>query len=180
MNKTKRNLMLWAAIITLVEVCLNLSMLALAYYNPDYLVSNKFLLFIFNCTIGAYEDGTLYIMMGIVPTILMNLAGLVGAILMFVVIRNKGKHFRRSRGMYLTSVILIIFSAGIIPWILLLIAMFTPDIVVMNTYDEVRSEERREQHEMDYKRQQIENLRKMKDEGIISEEEYKQRLMDLL
>ena len=106
--------------------------------------------------------------------------GLVGSILLIYSIRNGGKFFRRSQGCYIAGLIIVILCGGWISWILLFISMFIPDVIVMNTAREVRQEERQEQKDLDTKKKQIEDLKRLRDAGIITEEEYKQKLYEIL
>ena len=58
--------------------------------------------------------------------------------------------------------------------------MFIPDIIVMNSPSELRTEQRQEDREKDEKRRKVEELRKMKEDGVITEEEFQKELMNLL
>ena len=58
--------------------------------------------------------------------------------------------------------------------------MFIPDVIIMNTPVEIRREERTEDRANEEKKRKIEELRKLKEDGVITEEEFNQELMKLL
>lgn len=168
MNKTKRNLILAAAILNLIGISANLIFSILLIVNvellQDYLV---YLYFV------SYSTNIIYVVISFA-------AGLVASILLLYAVRKKGKYFRLSQGIYLTGFVIVVVCGGFLPWILLFIAMLIPDIVVMNTRSEVRHEERMENNAMEAKKKKIEELKRLRDEGAITEEEYKQKLFEIL
>ena len=168
MNKTKKNLILSAAIINLINMVANLVIAIL------YLVDvEKF---------GQYLEPYIYTISyySVYVIFVEVIAGIIGSICLFWAIRKGGKYFRRSQGWYYAGVIINIIAGGWIPWILLLISMFIPDIIVMNTPSEIRREEKIVDVEIEQKKRKVEELRRMRDSGQITEEEFNKMLEDLL
>ncbi len=167
MNKTKRNLILSAAIINLINMVANLVIAILFCVNPEYAnVLGSYLLII------SYYS--IYFVFAEI------VAGIIASILLIYSVRKKGKYFRSSQKYYIAGLIIVIFAGGWIPWVLLFISMFIPDIIIINSASEVRQEQRAEDRASEEKRRKLEELRKLKEEGVISEEEFNKRLMDLL
>lgn len=167
MNKTKRNLILSAAIINLINMGANLVIAILFCVNPEYAnVLGSYLLII------SYYS--IYFVFAEI------VAGIIASILLIYSVRKKGKYFRSSQKYYIAGLIIVIFAGGWIPWVLLFISMFIPDIIIINSASEVRQEQRAEDRASEEKRRKLEELRKLKEEGVISEEEFNKRLMDLL
>ena len=82
---------------------------------------------------------------------------------------------------------MVIFFGGSVAWLLLFISAFVPDIVVINDKTELRHEAKQEQKEevlrdkaYEEKKAKIEELKRLRDSGAITEEEYKNKLFDLL
>ena len=185
MNKTKRNLILAAAILNLISVALGIVFAVLVRVLPE-----KF------AELFA-EDGYIYSYFmqvsnpnskyALVYDIVSACLGLVGSILLLYCIREKGRFFRGSRGAYIAGIIIVIFSGDFVSWILLLIASFVPDIIINNNAEQLRREYQASQREeilrneaYEAKKAKIEELKKLRDAGVITEEEYKERLFDLL
>lgn len=167
MNKTKRNLILSAAIINLINMGANLVIAILFCVNPEYAnVLGSYLLII------SYYS--IYFVFAEI------VAGIIASILLIYSVRKEGKYFRSSQKYYIAGLIIVIFAGGWIPWVLLFISMFIPDIIIINSASEVRQEQRAEDRASEEKRRKLEELRKLKEEGVISEEEFNKRLMDLL
>lgn len=167
MNKTKRNLILSAAIINLINMVANLVIAILFCVNPEYAnVLGSYLLII------SYYS--IYFVFAEI------VAGIIASILLIYSVRKEGKYFRSSQKYYIAGLIIVIFAGGWIPWVLLFISMFIPDIIIINSASEVRQEQRAEDRASEEKRRKLEELRKLKEEGVISEEEFNKRLMDLL
>ena len=167
MNKTKRNLILSAAIINLINMVANLVIAILFCVNPEYAnVLGSYLLII------SYYS--IYFVFAEI------VAGIIASILLIYSVRKKGKYFRSSQKYYIAGLIIVIFAGGWIPWVLLFISMFIPDIIIINSASEVRQEQKAEDRASEEKRRKLEELRKLKEEGVISEEEFNKRLMDLL
>lgn len=175
MNKTKRNLIIAAAVLNLIGVIANLIMSILLIVNreavQDYLEYYYFV---------GYSTNIVY-------TIISFLAGFIGSIFLLWSVRNKGKYFRTTQGLYISGFVIVVICGGFISWILLFISLFIPDIIVMNTKSEIRREEKTEemQNKMkeqayEEKKKQIEDLKRLRDNGLITEEEYKQKLFELL
>ena len=168
MNKTKRNLILSAAIINLINMIANLVIVILYLVDPEYYAN----------ILGTY----LYIISyySIYFIFIEVVAGIVGSILLIYSVRSKGKYFRVSQKYYIAGLIIIILAGGWIPWILLLISMFIPDIIIINSPSEVRREERAEESANNDKKRKVEELRKLRDEGVITEEEFNSKKADIL
>ncbi len=176
MNKSKRNLILASAIINLIGISLSLIMSILLITNRQAIQEYMDYMFFVSYSVES-----------IIYTVVSFAAGLVGSILLIYSVRAKGKYFRRSQGFYIAGFIIIVICGGFLPWILLFISMFIPDVVVMNTRSEVRHEERIQEKQIveedkayEEKKKRIEDLKRMRDNGLITEEEYKQKLFDLL
>lgn len=167
MNKTKRNLILSAAIINLINMVVNLVLAIIFLVDPE-LYAN----------IGMYLVLISYY--SIYFVFVEVVAGMIASILLIYSVRKKGKYFRSSQKYYIAGLIIVIFAGGWIPWILLFISMFIPDIIIINSASEIRQEERAEDRASAEKRRKVEELRKLKEDGVITEEEFNKRLMDLL
>ncbi len=176
MNKTKRNLILASAIVNLIGVTASFVFALLIHFNVD--------------AIKEYVDYVAmlnYSVFNLVYSIISFVVGIVGSSLLIWSVRKKGKFFRVSQGFYIAGFIIVVISGGWLAWVLLFISMFIPDVIVMNTRSEIRREEREEEKQTikndeayEEKKRRIEDLKRMRDNGIITEEEYKQKLFDLL
>ena len=167
MNKTKRNLILSAAIINLINMIANLAVAIIYLVDPELYVN-----------LGAYLLIVSYY--SIYFVFVEIVAGIIASILLIYSVRKKGKYFRQSQKYYIAGLIIVIFAGGWIPWLLLFISMFIPDIIIINSASEIRQEERAEDREKEEKRKKVEELRRLKEEGVITEEEFNKKLMDLL
>lgn len=167
MNKTKRNLILSAAIINLINMIANLVVAIIYLVDPELYVN-----------LGAYLLIVSYY--SIYFVFVEIVAGIIASILLIYSVRKKGKYFRQSQKYYIAGLIIVIFAGGWIPWLLLFISMFTPDIIIINSASEIRQEERAEDRTKEEKRKKVEELRRLKEEGVITEEEFNKKLMDLL
>lgn len=172
MNKTKRNLILASAIINLIGVAASLVFSLLVHFRVEAIEP-----------ILEYVAMINYSAFNLVYSIIAFVIGLVGSGLLLWSVREKGKYYRRSQGFYLAGFIIVVIAGGWLSWVLLFIAMFIPDVIVMNTRSEIRREEKQEIREdaaYEEKKKCIEDLKRMRDAGLITEEEYKQKLFDLL
>jgi len=177
MNKTKRNLIIAAGVINLIDIVASLVLVILYRINPTWLQN-------YADYIGIVISVSSF---NLVYQIIMFLAGLIGSIFLFYSVRENGKYYRGSRGIYVAGIIIVILTGGMIPWILLLISAFTPDIIINNSREEFRQateESRREEvlHNAEYeeKKRRIDELKALRDSGAITEEEYKEKLFELL
>ncbi len=175
MNKTKRNLIMASAIVNLITITVSLISSIVAIVTPEFLQKYEEYYYMF-----AYSTKIVFVVISFA-------AGLVGSILLLYSIRNKGKYFRSSYGIYVAGFIIIVVCGGWLAWILLFISAFVPDIVVINDKSELRREQKQEQREevlrdraYEEKKAKIEELKKLRDTGVITEEEYKNKLFDLL
>lgn len=171
MNKTKRNLIIAAGVLNIFYAALTLAMTIMVRLNIDWVIQNYNYLYIL-----GYSTNLIY---GIIAFSI----SFVGSILLFYAVREKGKYFRSSSGVYIAGVIIVILTGGWISWILLLVAAFTPDIIVINDKSDLRRDEKEqvfESKEYAEKKEKIEHLKKLRDEGAISEEEYKEKLFEIL
>lgn len=175
MNRTKRNLIIAAAIVNLIGIISNLVLSILLIVNTEGMADYKeYFYFVGYSTTLAY-------------TIISFLAGLLGSLFLLWSVRSKGKYFRTTQGLYISGFVIVVICGSFVPWILLFISLFIPDIIVMNTKSEVKREERVEEmkkkaEEQFYeeKKKKIEDLKRLRENGLISEEEYKQKLFELL
>ena len=176
MNKTKRNLIIAAGIVNIVDAAASLVLTICALAYPEIM--------------SEYID-YYYYFLSVSKNIFVNIAifavSLVGSILLFYSVREKGKYYRASRASYVAGVIIVILTGGTISWVLLLIAAFTPDVIIINDPQEIREQVREEQQEeilrdkaYEDKKQKIEELKRLRDSGQITEEEYKEKLFELL
>lgn len=168
MNKTKRNLILTSAILNLILITINFILSLILIFNPDVLVWYENLLYLI-----GYSTSLIY-------AIFSFAIETVASILLIYSVRNKGKYFRTSQGIFYTGFIIVAFFGGFLAWMLIFIALCVPDVVVMNTPSEVRHEERVESQKLEDKKRKIEELKRIRDEGAITEEEYKQKLFEIL
>lgn len=175
MNKKKRNLILASAIINLVNITISLIMSIL-------LVTNDKLL-------KAYEEFYYVVSFSYTLTyaIISFAVGLIGSILLIYSVRSGGKFFRRSQGIYIAGFIIVVLFGGFLSWLLLFISLFVPDVIIINSRSELRQEERMEERDnrnqeraYEEKKRKIEELKRLRDSGAITEEEYKEKLFDLL
>lgn len=168
MNKTKRNLILASAIINLLSISANLVLSIILMVNAELLLEYvNYFYFV------GYSTNIIYVVFSFAT-------GLVASILLIFAVRAKGKYFRTSQGIFIAGFIIIVICGGFLPWVLLFISMFIPDVIVMNTRSEIRREEHAENQAMEQKKKRIEELQKLRDEGVITEEEYKQKLFEIL
>ena len=168
MNKKKRYLIMASAILNLIGISTNLIMSILMILIPEVMLAYENIVYLV-----GYSTNLIYVIFSFS-------IGLVASILLLFSIRAKGKFFRTSQGIFYTGFAIVVFFGGFLPWLLLFIALCTPDIIVMNTRSEVRHEERVENQTMEEKKKKIEDLKRLRDEGAITEEEYKQKLFEIL
>lgn len=175
MNKTKRNLIIASAIINLIGVTASLVLSILLKVNPPLFAKViEYLFFI------SYSFNIYYVVFSFA-------AGVVASVFLLYSVREKGKYFRTTQGLYIAGFIIVIVCGGTLAWLLLFISMFVPDVVIMNTKSEVKQEEKEQEkeaqkkdQELEEKKQKIEQLKQLRDSGEITEEEYKKKLFDLL
>ena len=175
MNKSKRYLIMSAAIINLIQTTISLVLSILMLVNEDLLAGYQEYYFVVSMSYNIFY------------TVFSFVVGVVGSSLLLYSIRKKGKFFRSSQTPYFIGVIIVVFCGGWISWLLLLIEMLIPDIIIINSKSELRHEEKeqaafeKQQSEAyEAKKQKIEELKKMRDDGVITEEEYKKKLFELL
>lgn len=175
MNKTKRNLIIASAVLNLITITINLILSIIAVTDSDFL---------------ARYAGYYYFVgysVNIVYAVISFAVGLAGSILLLYSVRKKGKYFRTSYGIYVAGFVIIVLCGGWIAWVLLFISAFIPDIIVMNDKSDLRREAKEQEKEeilhnraYEEKKKKIEDLKRLRDNGIITEEEYKERLFELL
>ena len=169
MNNKKRNLVLWGAIANLVSCLASFVISILVICEVKGL--EKYLDFI---SLTGFSTNLWY-------AIIVFAGGLIATVLLLYSIREKGKHFRSSYGIFIAGFVMVLVFGGFLAWALLLGSMWVPDVIVMNTPREVRQEEEVvENRAYEEKKRKIEELKSLRDNGIISEEEYKERLFELL
>ncbi len=179
MNNTKRNLILASSIINIIAVTINLIISIISGVNPSIIENNYALFYVLYLLFGYGTD--------IVSGVFIFAIGLVGSILLMYSIRSKGKYFRRTQGCYIAGFIIVIFCGKFLTWVLLFISLFIPDIIVMNRPSELRREQKVQDKETILsekayaeKVEKIEELKRLRDNGTITEEEYKEKLFELL
>ena len=177
MNKTKRNLILTSAILNIVGVTASLVVAILMLTAPEIVMAYYDY---FYYAIGGYAGLARTDVGYLVITAIFFVVGILGSAFLIYSVRKKGKYFRTTRGLNTAGFIIIVVAGGWLAWLLLFISMFIPDIVVMNTPSEIRREERQENKAMEEKKRKIEELQALRDQGVITEEEYKERLFEIL
>ncbi len=175
MNKRKRNLIIAAAILNLIGITISLILSIVLLTNKSLAQEYQEYYYVL-----SYSSNIYY-------TVISFIVGIIGSIFLLYSVRQKGKYFRTSQGLYLTGFIIIIFFGGWLSWLLLFISMFIPDVIVMNTKSEIRQEQKVEdqqaqekEREYEEKKKKIEELKRLRDNGLITEEEYKEKLFELL
>ena len=168
MNKTKRNLIISSAIVNLIGCISNLVVAILvATQNEEF--------------IKLLQEYYFYsVTYNLVYNIITCSIGLVGSILLLYSVRQKGKYFRVNQGCYIAGFVIVVVCGGFLAWILLFISMFISDIIVLNRPSEVRREEKMEEKAYEDKKRRIEDLKRLREQGLISEEEYREKLFELL
>lgn len=174
MNKSKRNLIIASAIINLISITANLVMSIMLYLNEEFAMFYSEYYYVTSFTTNLYYN------------IFSFLIGLVASILLLYSVREKGRYFRSSQGLFIGGLVIIVFCGGYLAW-LLFISMFIPDVIIMNSKSEIRREEKNEkfsenkkEEAYEAKKRKIEELKQLRDNGVITEEEYKQRLFEIL
>ena len=184
MNKTKRNLILAAGIVGLVVATLEILSSSMMYIFADEI--NLWFQKTFEADY-AIVDSTISFTYTLITSLIPYIGSVVGSIFLIYSVREKGKYFRTSRGLYLAGVIISIICGDFISWLLLLISMFISDVVVINSASEVRRQEQEERKEeklkeqaYEEKKRKIEDLKQLRDNGVLTEEEYKEKLFEIL
>ncbi len=170
MNKTKRILILVGAILNLVSVTTNLILSIIMMTNRELqtlLVQSGYVYML------SFSTNLIYSIIGFV-------IGAVASTLLLYSIRQKGKYFRTSQMQFYIGLGIVIFFGSFVTWLLLFVATLMPDIIVMNTPREIRREEIKEDRAYSEKKRRIEELKALRDSGAITEEEYKEKLFELL
>lgn len=170
MNKTKRGLILTSAILNLILITFDLIVSIIFAVDKDLIINfvSNYMVYV---SVPIYNLGY---------SIFSFVVGVIGSVLLIYSVRQKGKYFRSSQAIYAAGFVIIVICGGYLAWALLFIAAFIPDIIVMNRPSEVKREEAQENRAYAEKKQKIEALKKMRDDGLISDEEYKEKLFELL
>lgn len=164
MNKTKRILIIVAIVLNFISCALNLY-LGILFLLPPITSINIFY--------------AIYQFLGV-------LAYVATSVLLLYSISNGGKNFKRRYNCYMTAVILsFLLNLFSVSSILLFITLFLPDIVWVKPHDDVyfvKEDEVKDEKTMSEreKERKIAALRKLKEEGKITEEEFKEELFKLL
>lgn len=161
MNKTKKWLIIVAIIFNLIETAYSIYTVVQWFMtDPDYRLPVFYVVFEF---------------IAIACSILID-------VLLVMSIWNNGKLFRQRYGYYMTAVVLsIIVNLPSVSCVLLIVTMFISDWVWINPKDDktIPLDDKTEVIK-ESKEDKIARLRKLRDEGKISEEEFERQLMDLL
>ena len=160
MNKTKFWLILTAAIFTLFDIGWNIYDIVIFFMTaPQNRVPTFYVVYYF------IEIFTLVTV----------------AVLLLLTIWGKGKYYRRRYGYYMTALILsIIVSLFSISSILLIISMFVSDMVWIHPKEEKVGNNGNVVSITDTKEEKIAKLRRKRENGEISEEQFQEELMKLL
>ena len=159
MNKTKRILIIIAIVFNIISACLDI-----------WFVTDLFL----------YYQLNQWAIVSIIYYFISIFASLAGAGCLIYAIANKGQFFRQRHSYFVTAVIISVCTSFFsVSTILLLISSWIPDIVWVRPQDDVyfKPDEPKEDNS---KEKKIEKLRKLRDDGIITEEEFKEELFKLL
>ncbi len=161
MNKTKKWLIIVAIIFNFVEIAWNV------YRIVDWFMLDE-----------VYRNSVFYVVYDFITIACL----LTVAVLLIMSIWNNGKLFRQRYGYYMTALVIsIIVNLLSVSSVLLIITMFISDWVWINPKDDKtvtiddKTEVIRESKEA-----KIDRLRKLKEEGKISEEEFQAELLKLL
>ncbi len=161
MNKTKKWLIIVAIIFNLIETAYSIyTVVQWFMMDPDYRLPVFYVVFEF---------------IAIACSILID-------VLLVMSIWNNGKLFRQRYGYYMTAVVLsIIVNLPSVSCVLLIVTMFISDWVWINPKDDktIPLDDKTEVIK-ESKEDKIARLRKLRNEGKISEEEFERQLMDLL
>lgn len=159
MNSTKKALIITAIILNFLSVALEI-----------YFVVRNFLL-------PAHERVAIFY---VVFDILQAVAYLICNGLLIYSIANNGAFFRVRYGFYMTAIVIsMILNLFSVATILLIITLFLSDIVWVKPEKE-KTTVVDEGGSIKNKEKEIERLRKLKEEGKITELEYQEELMKLL
>ena len=165
MNESKRKLIIWAIVLNFVMASSILYMYITGLISLVKLDPSEFV----TISKGYYIAG--YTMSYAVEF----LAMIASPILLLISIAGKGMHFQKRKKLYIVAIFINVFVNLVsIATILLAISYFKYlDIEVIKEEDVVEISE-------DDLKDKISKLRKLKEEGIISEEEFKDEIMKLL
>lgn len=166
MNKTKRNLLIAVIVLDFLN--------AAAYIT----LASCYL------ALGNIAGYTLY---SVIYWFLSAAGFLTSAGLLIYAIAGKGEMFRVRSGYYYAAIIISLCLGTVsIPSILLLVTLFMSDTVWVKPHDDVyfakpqEPEPQNTDKEEKQRERKIAELRKLKENGIITDEEFKQKLMELL
>ena len=162
MNSTKKYLII-AAIVT--------SILGIAYDIYDIVM--------WFLAEPAYRSSTFYVVFAFLEIA----ASIAVVVLLILAIWKNGVLFRQRYGYYMTALVLsIIFNLFSVTSVLLIITMFISDWVWIIPEKDKTTTKVGDNVEVinETKEEKIARLRKMKEDGVISEEEFQQELLKLL
>lgn len=155
MNEIKKALIIAAIVLNIINVGLNIYFVVTYFMLPE-----------------IEREPLFYTIFEILQAV----AFLVSAIFLIYSIADNGKSFQKRYGFYMTSVmiglILNLFSASTI---ILIITMFISDMVWIKPEEDKSASEMKSDKE-----KKIEHLRKLKEEGKITEKEFEDELIKLL
>lgn len=159
MNNTKRVLIIIAIIFNFISACLDI-----------WFVTDLFL----------YYQLNQWAIVNIIYYFISIFASFAGAGCLIYAIANKGQFFRQRHGYFVTAVIISVCTSFFsVSTVLLLIASWIPDIVWVRPQDDVYFQSEKPKEDTS-KEEKIARLRKLRDDGLITEEEFKEELFKLL
>ena len=160
MNKTKFWLILFAIVFSFISVGFDIySIVVFFLYNMQKVKPIFYLVFYF----------------------IEIFAQIVVAVLLILAIWNKGKHFRARYGYYMTSLVIsLIISLFSISSILLIISMFVSDWVWVKPKNDEFENNGKIINISDTREEKIAKLRRKRENGEMTEEEFQQEIMKLL
>ena len=165
MNNTKRALIITAIVLNFFSIALNI------YFIVAYFM-----------TVKDFRGPLFYTILDIFQ-ILVYIA--CTGMLIYSIL-GKGQYFRQRYGFYMTAVVMsMIINLISVATILLIISLFTSDIVWVKPEKENKNTiivepEKEENFSQKSKEKKVAQLRKLREEGKISEEEFNDELMKLL
>ena len=179
MSKERRGMVLVSIILSFITAGIVLIVGIVGKVNVDIIYN----------TLVKWEEEIAYINPEVVANALLILSIVTvvliccGNALLFVSIANKGKNFKQRKNIFVAGAVLVILT-GItnIYSILLLVVLFSKDepqkVNVINAYAQPKQEQPKD--DMERLKEKIIELKQLRDQGIITEEEYQKMLTKLI
>ena len=163
MNSKKKNLLIAACVLFFLSVVYYVFDLisTISYVNSqtEYALSTFFVVYS-----GIQIAGTLYCA---VVTLMLAL----------------GKITKKQNGFLISVIVVSFLCAGLVAFILVICAYNTNSYYVANNKEELKKEEKKQEEtlsQFETKKEKIEQLRHLKESGLITEEEFNEKLKELI